>query len=421
MKRSCSLINLIVILLCLSFNILAGSRYIIKSSMNQKKTTILRVKLLGPLSTRTGKCGDEVVVRVVAPEENKGDILEGFVTESKSGGSIKGKSELTFVFQTHVHNNESKRVKSILKSITNSKGQEMVDEEGNVVKKENNLKSVIGKSILGGLAGAAIGAVVAGGEGAAIGAAAGAGTAAITSVVYIKYKVQGANVAFDAGSEMLVEVQDCENCKPFQAQTCSASPRIVAKSTANSVDIRPTITRRPRENEQATISSIQKPEKPSNRFRTYKQGNLFEVSVPNNWRRIPEGDNMDFAPNGGYSTQGATITVEYGVRIGVIQLPGDTVEQGMKHLMNSLSKAGKGSQQVGNAIPTGFAGRGFLGSRLRRESTVPNRMEIIDVYLTKLSNGSFLYFITSVPDQHYPEYLETFLRIRSGIQINDAN
>jgi outer membrane lipoprotein SlyB len=418
MKKYSTLITLLIVHISMSTTSIAGHSNVSKSMSNQKKLTTLRVRLLGPLNTKTGKCGDEVVVQVVEPEEYKGDILEGVVTESKSGGSIKGKAELTFVFQNHVHNNQPIPIKATLKSISNSKGQEMVDEEGNVVKRENNLKSVIGKSILGGLAGAALGAVLAGGEGAAIGAAAGAGTAAVASIVYIKYKVKGADITFDTGSEMSVEVQDCENCKLFRPETCAPLPQVTSNKSS-AIEVRPTLTRANQENRNPSTNSIQRPDKPSTKFRTYKQGSLFAINIPKNWRLVPDGDNLAFAPNGGYLMQGANVEVEYGVKMGIAQLQSQTVESGIEFLITSLIETSKNSEKIGKPLFTGIAGREFLTARIRGESAAPNRMNIVDIYLSKLNNGSFVYFITSVPEKDYPEYLEAFLTIRSSIQIHE--
>src|SRR5262249_31411344 len=89
-----------------------------------------RVRLLGQLSTKVNKKGDKITAEVISPQEFHSDIMEGVIKESKSGGSIKGTSILTFTFETSVHNDESTPIRSSIKSFINSKGQEMVDEEG---------------------------------------------------------------------------------------------------------------------------------------------------------------------------------------------------------------------------------------------------------------------------------------------------
>ncbi|HKQ80122.1 MAG TPA: YMGG-like glycine zipper-containing protein [Blastocatellia bacterium] len=75
----------------------------------------------------------------------------------------------------------------------------MVDEEGNVVEKKNN----IGSAAAGAAAGAALGAILGGPKGAGIGA----GVGAVASLIVIKFSVRGANVTFDSGSELVVEVR----------------------------------------------------------------------------------------------------------------------------------------------------------------------------------------------------------------------
>jgi hypothetical protein len=39
---------------------------------------------------------------------------------------------------------------------------------------------------------------------------------------------------------------------------------------------------------------------PSSSFRTYNEGNLFQVSVPANWQEIQSNSSVTFAPSGAY-------------------------------------------------------------------------------------------------------------------------
>jgi hypothetical protein len=157
----------------------------------------LRVKLLTPLSTKTNRKGDTVTAQVLDPEEFAGDFLEGRVTESKPGKSIKGTSQLSFVFFTLHHREEAIRVEASIKSFRNSKGQEKADEEGNVVEKKDNRGKIAAATAIGGI----LGGIFGGAKGAGIGAGAGAALA----LVLVKFKVKGANVSFDPGSEFIVE------------------------------------------------------------------------------------------------------------------------------------------------------------------------------------------------------------------------
>jgi hypothetical protein len=159
-----------------------------------------RVKLLGPLSTKTSQKGDKITAQVLSPQEFKGDVMEGKVTEVKSSGKIKGQAVLNFTFETLHHGGQGIGVQSSVKSVTNSKGQQDVDEEGRVIKKTNNL----GKAALGTGLGALIGGIAGGARGAAIGA----GVGAAASIVMIQMTVKGNAVDFAPGTEFLLSVKE---------------------------------------------------------------------------------------------------------------------------------------------------------------------------------------------------------------------
>ena len=118
-----------------------------------------QVKLLAPLSTETNRKGDKITAQILAPDQFAGAMMEGEVKESKSGGKIKGKSVLNFTFQTLHHAEQQIAIESQVKSFTNSKGQQNVDEEGRVIEKKNQLgKAAVGTglgALIGGIAGGA--------------------------------------------------------------------------------------------------------------------------------------------------------------------------------------------------------------------------------------------------------------------------
>jgi len=162
--------------------------------------TELRVKLLSPLSTETNRKGDKITAQVVAPQEFQGDMVEGTVKESKSGGKISGKSVLNFSFQTLHHQGKTIPVEAQVKSFANSKGKQNVDEEGRIIEKKSN----VGKAAVATGVGALIGGIAGGAKGAAIGA----GVGAAGSLIFIEVAAKGANVTFAPGSEFVLSVKE---------------------------------------------------------------------------------------------------------------------------------------------------------------------------------------------------------------------
>ncbi len=156
----------------------------------------LQVELMNNLGTETSRKGDLISSRVLSPSAFQGDILEGKVTNVKSGNKIKGESVLSFSFETLRHGGEALPISSQVKSVSNSKGQVDVDEEGHVIRKSNNLAKAAG----GTGAGALIGGLAGGGKGAAIGAAAGA----LVSIVLIDIASEGPTVRLAPGSKVVI-------------------------------------------------------------------------------------------------------------------------------------------------------------------------------------------------------------------------
>ena len=159
----------------------------------QAQDTEIQVELMGPLSTQSSHKGDRVFARVIAPQNLAGDMMEGKVSNARAGGKFRGQSVLNFTFDTLQHRGESIPVSCQVMSVSNSKGQQNVDEEGRIVRKTNNVAKAAVATGVGGL----IGGIVGGGKGAAIGAASGAAA----SIILIEVATDGPDIRLDPGSE----------------------------------------------------------------------------------------------------------------------------------------------------------------------------------------------------------------------------
>lgn len=187
-----------------------------------------KVQLRSPLSTEQNHKGDAVMAMVVSPDAFKNDLMEGKVTEVKSGGKLHGQSVLNFTFETLQHGGQSVPISSSVTSMANSKGQADVDEEGRVIRKSSNL----GKAAAGTGAGALIGGLTHGVKGAAIGA----GVGAAASIILIEVAAQGPKVEFAPGSEFGLSVKSrggpaLSSLAP-NAATASAAPAPAAPESA---------------------------------------------------------------------------------------------------------------------------------------------------------------------------------------------
>lgn len=191
------------------------------------------VELSTPLSTSSNHKGDAVTARVVDPPAFAGDSVQGHVTESRQGNKLHGDAVLNFSFDTLQHAGQNIPIEASIASISNSKGQADVDEEGRVLRHSSNL----GKLAAGTGAGALIGGLTHGWKGAAIGSAAGAAA----SVVLIEVAAQGPKVDLAAGSRIGLSVKshngtDLAALAPNTAAASApaSAPRSEPAATANS-------------------------------------------------------------------------------------------------------------------------------------------------------------------------------------------
>jgi hypothetical protein len=193
-------------LLVAAFNLLLRSLIIVLApailyaqGVNLNQGADFRVKLLSEISSETSKTGDKITAEVISPQDFAQWYLEGQVRSAKSG---KGKSELAFYFNQLAKADASQgiHVESTIQSVVNSQGKEGVDEEGDIVRKTNNL----GKAALMTGAGALIGGLAGGGKGAAIGVGAGAASA----IMFIEIQGTSATrVTFAPDSQFIVSVK----------------------------------------------------------------------------------------------------------------------------------------------------------------------------------------------------------------------
>lgn len=183
-------------------SIVTGLRFfssaIFFAGLLQAQKLDLQIELMNQIGTDTSRKGDMISGRVLSPAPLQGDIVEGKITESKSGAKLGGQSAFSFSFDTLRHNGAAIAITSQFKSATNSKGKANVDEEGRMVRRGtgNVAKAGAGTGV-----GALVGGLAGGGKGAAIGAAVGA----VASIALIQIAADGPNIRFDPGSRLVIE------------------------------------------------------------------------------------------------------------------------------------------------------------------------------------------------------------------------
>jgi beta-barrel assembly-enhancing protease len=172
---------------------------------------------------------------------------------------------------------------------------------------------------------------------------------------------------------------------------------------------------------------------PSSRLRIYTGGDLFRVSVPDNWyelqnpqchppcnrHRLPGNSGVTFAPWGGYGNVGGHNTFTHGVYIGVERSQGGDLRETTDQFINTLMR-GNPHLSHRNSYRRGYiSGRDSLGITLTGKSDMTQRVEIISVHTSLLRNGGLFYMITVAPQDDYQFYYGVFLNTLNSIQITN--
>jgi Zn-dependent protease with chaperone function len=158
-------------------------------------------------------------------------------------------------------------------------------------------------------------------------------------------------------------------------------------------------------------------EPPSTSFRTYNEGNLFQVSVPANWQEIQSNSSVTFAPSGAYGQANGQTVFTHGVEFGMgrneshdLQTATDELIQSLAGGNPSLSRA-SGSQRVTVANQRG------LRTVLKNRSEVTGQDEAIQLVTTQMQDGNLFYAIGVAPGNEFPDYQRVFDRIVGSLQL----
>jgi hypothetical protein len=158
---------------------------------------------------------------------------------------------------------------------------------------------------------------------------------------------------------------------------------------------------------------------PSSRYRVYNGGNLFQVSVPDNWREMGGSSEVTFAPEGAYGDYQGRFVFTHGAMLGVTQANSRNLRQATEDFLNQLSQNNQNLRRYGNYQSGSIASRNGLAVTLSNRSEVTGRNEVISIYTTLLRNGDLFYVIGVAPETDYRSYERVFRTMVSSLRLND--
>jgi hypothetical protein len=158
-------------------------------------------------------------------------------------------------------------------------------------------------------------------------------------------------------------------------------------------------------------------ERPSSRYQSYNEGNLFRVSVPSNWRELPANNSVTFAPDGGYGAVNEQSVFTHGVEMGVARNEAHDLQTATEDLIQSLGQANPRMRRESGYDRGNIGGRQGLRTILTNQNDVTGRPERIALYTNLLNDGTLFYMIGVAPENEFGEYDRVFNRVAGSLQF----
>jgi len=158
-------------------------------------------------------------------------------------------------------------------------------------------------------------------------------------------------------------------------------------------------------------------ERPSSQYRTFQEGGVFRVQVPDNWQELPGNNVVTFAPQGAYGSVNGTSVFTHGVEIGVARNETHDLNTATSELIDSLRQGNPQLRGGSNASRTTVAGQQGLAVQLSNVSEATGGEERIAVYTTLLGDGTLFYVIGVAPSDEFGTYSGTFSKVVRSIQL----
>ena len=158
-------------------------------------------------------------------------------------------------------------------------------------------------------------------------------------------------------------------------------------------------------------------ERPSSRYQSYNEGNLFRVSVPSNWRELPANNSVTFAPDGGYGAVNEQSVFTHGVEMGVARNEAHDLQTATEDLIQSLGQANPRMRRESGYDRGNIGGRQGLRTILSNQNDVTGRPERIALYTNLLNDGTLFYMIGVAPENEFGEYDRVFNRVAGSLQF----
>lgn len=155
---------------------------------------------------------------------------------------------------------------------------------------------------------------------------------------------------------------------------------------------------------------------PSSSTQTYQGGDLFRVSVPSNWKQFPGQSDIWFAPEGAYGKDGIT----HGALIGIYKTQQRSLDKATDEYVKGILQANTYLRQSTGYSRFTLDGRAAYATRLSGRSPVTGQNEYALIYTTQLRNGDLMYVVGVAPQSDSYRYNRAFNSLVRSIEINQS-
>jgi hypothetical protein len=158
---------------------------------------------------------------------------------------------------------------------------------------------------------------------------------------------------------------------------------------------------------------------PSSRYKTYTEGNLFRISVPDNWKEVATSLSVKFVPDGAYGEVQGHPVFTHGVELGFTRNEIHSLQEATQEFIDGLSQSNPSLRATGGLQNTKLSGRNGLMATLTNVSETTGRGETVTVFTTLLRDDNLFYCVAVAPQDEYQAYQRSFQRVVQSIRLTD--
>ena len=158
---------------------------------------------------------------------------------------------------------------------------------------------------------------------------------------------------------------------------------------------------------------------PSQNYKDFTGGNVFQASVPDNWTKLSSKSAIKVVPENGYGDMNGQSVFTHGVEFGVTAANSRDLTQATRTFLNSIARNNPDLRISGDQQTTRISGRSALYVPLVNASPLGGQ-ERITMTTVFLAEGTLFYYLTVVPEKDAATFTTTFRRIFQSIRLTEA-